>query len=59
MTFPKLFKLTSSKKIQVWEISTEGNNIIVIQGQLDGKKQRYEETIKKGKNIYGNFSNSL
>ncbi len=51
MTFPKLYKLTSSKKIQEWEISTEGNNIIVVQGQLDGKKQRYEETIKKGKNI--------
>jgi len=51
MKLPKLYKLTSSKKIQEWEISTEGNNIIVIQGQVDGKKQRYEETIKKGKSI--------
>ena len=51
MKLPKLYKLTSSKKIQVWEISTEDNKIIVIQGQLEGKKQYYEETIKKGKNI--------
>ena len=49
--FSKLYKLTSSKKIQEWEISTKGNKIIVIQGQLDGKKQQYEETIKEGKNI--------
>ncbi len=49
--FPKLYKLTSSKKIQEWEIFTEGNKIIIIQGQIDGKKQRYEQTIKEGKNI--------
>jgi len=51
MKLPKLYKLTSSKKIQEWEISTEGNKIIVVQGQLKGKKQRYEQTIKEGKNI--------
>ena len=51
MKLPKLFKLTSTEKIQVWEISTEGNKLIVIQGQLEGKKQRYEEVIKTGKNI--------
>lgn len=51
MKLPKLYKLTSSNKVQIWEIYTEKNNIITIQGQLDGKKQRYEETIKKGKNI--------
>lgn len=51
MIFPKLFKKTSSGKIQEWEISTNENKIIVIQGQLHGKKQRYEETINKGKNI--------
>ena len=51
MKFPKLFKLTSSGKIQEWEILTNKNTIIVIQGQIDGKKQRYEETIFKGKNI--------
>lgn len=51
MNFPKLYKLTSSKKIQEWEIFTEGNKIITIQGQIDGKKQRYEEVIEHGKNI--------
>jgi len=51
MIYPKLYKLTSSGKIQEWEILTEENKIIVIQGQLNGKKQRYEATIAKGKNI--------
>lgn len=51
MQFPKLYKLTASGKIQEWEISTEGNKIIIIQGQQNGKKQRYEEIISEGKNI--------
>ena len=51
MKYPKLYKLTSTGKIQEWEIFTKGNKIIVIQGQLNGKKQCYEETISKGKNI--------
>lgn len=51
MTLPKLYKLTSTGKIQEWQIFTEDNKIVVIQGQIDGKKQRYEQTIKKGKNI--------
>jgi len=51
MKLPILYKLTSTKKVQEWCISTEDNAIIVIQGQVDGKKQRYEETISKGKNI--------
>jgi len=51
MILPKLFKKTSTGKIQEWQISTEGNKKIVIQGQVSGKKQRYEETISKGKNI--------
>jgi len=51
MKLPKLYKLTSSGKIQEWDISTEDNKLIVIQGQVDGKKQRYEQTIKEGKNI--------
>jgi len=51
MKLPILYKLTSNKKVQEWEISTEDNKVIVIQGQIDGKKQRYEETISKGKNI--------
>lgn len=50
MNYQKLYKRTSSGKIQEWEISTEENKIITIQGQTDGKKQRYEEIIKEGKN---------
>ena len=49
MIFPKLYKLTSTNRIQEWEIFAEENKIIVIQGQQNGKKQRYEETIKEGK----------
>jgi len=51
MKFPILFKLTSSGKIQEWEISTEDNVVVVIQGQVDGKKQVYRDVIKEGKNI--------
>ena len=51
MKLPILYKLTSTKKVQEWCISTEDNAIIVIQGQVDGKKQRYSELISKGKNI--------
>ncbi len=51
MKLPILYKLTSTKKVQEWQIFTEDNKVIVIQGQLDGKKQRYEETISKGKNV--------
>lgn len=51
MKFPKLYKLTSSNKVQIWTIYTVKNKIIIVQGQQDGKKQRYEEIIKKGKNI--------
>jgi len=51
MNYPKLYKLTSIGKIQEWEISTEENTIVVTQGQVDGKKQVYRETIKEGKNI--------
>ena len=51
MKLPILYKRTSTGKIQEWEISTKGNKIIVVQGQLEGKKQLYVETINKGKNI--------
>ena len=50
MNLPKLYKLTSSSKVQEWEISTEGSDIITVQGQINGKKQCYKQTIKKGKN---------
>ena len=51
MKYSKLYKKTSTGKIQEWGIFTEKNKIITIQGQKSGKKQRYEETIKEGKNI--------
>ena len=51
MKYPKLFKKTVTNKIQEWEIFTKENCIITIQGQQNGKKQRYEEIIKEGKNI--------
>ena len=51
MKLPILYKLTSKNKIQSWQIFTEDNVVVIIQGQLKGKKQRYEETISKGKNI--------
>ncbi|KKM94774.1 hypothetical protein LCGC14_1194860 [marine sediment metagenome] len=51
MKLPILYKLTSTGKIQEWCIGTERNKIIVIQGQVDGKKQEYVEVISKGKNI--------
>ncbi len=52
MNLPRLYKLTSTGKIQEWQIWTEdGNMIVTVQGQLDGKKQVYRERIKNGKNI--------
>ena len=51
MKYSKLYKKTSTGKIQEWEISTEDNKIITVQGQQNGKKQEYKEFIKEGKNI--------
>ena len=55
-TFPTLYKKTSTGKVQTWAVSVNSNEdghgvITVVQGQLDGKKQTYVETIKAGKNI--------
>lgn len=50
-TFPTLYKKTSTGATQMWSIGVDGNNIIVNFGQVDGKIQRTEETIKDGKNI--------
>ena len=50
-TFPKLYKLTSTGAIQEWEISTLGNEIHTVYGQLNGKKQKTVDIIKAGKNI--------
>lgn len=49
--FPKLYKLTSTGKIQEWEIWVEGNVIHKRHGQQNGKKQHTTDTISKGKNI--------
>ena len=48
---PRLYKLTSTSKIQVWKISVCENKITREFGQLDGKIQVNEEEIKEGKNI--------
>lgn len=50
-TLPTLFKKTSTGAIQMWSIGVDKNVIIVNHGQVDGKIQRNEETIKEGKNI--------
>jgi DNA ligase-1 len=51
MTFPTLYKRTSTGKIQCWNISTNGPEIITIFGLTDGKRQTASDTIKIGKNI--------
>lgn len=51
MKFQKLYKMTSTGKIQEWEIDVEDNIIRVSHGQKDGKKQLTKEVIKAGKNI--------
>ena len=49
--FKKLYKLTSNKAIQEWEIYVKGNVIHKCYGLQNGKKQHVTDTIKKGKNI--------
>lgn len=49
-TFPILYKRTSTGKTQMWSIGVDKNVIIVDHGQVDGKIQHDEETIKSGKN---------
>lgn len=46
----KLFKKTSTGKIQVWIVLSHKNQVKTIYGTLDGKKQSTMDTIK-GKNI--------
>lgn len=50
-TLPTLYKLTSAGKVQMWSIGVSKNVIVVNHGQVDGKIQRTEETIKEGKNV--------
>lgn len=49
--FPRLFKKTSTGKIQTWEIYVNGTTMYSESGQLEGKKVKSEDTIKEGKNI--------
>lgn len=49
-TLPTLYKRTSTGATQMWSIGVDANTIIVNFGQVDGKIQRTEETIKSGKN---------
>ncbi len=49
-TFPTLYKKTSTGKTQMWQIGVDANVIIVDHGQVGGKIQHEEETIKEGKN---------
>jgi len=51
MRFQTLYKMTSTGKLQEWEIYTDENVITTIHGQIFGKKQINSETIKSGKNI--------
>jgi DNA ligase-1 len=50
-TLPTLFKLTSTGAIQEWTIGVEDRSIVVIHGQVDGKKQHTLDIIKEGKNV--------
>ena len=51
MKMAKLYKRTSTGKIQEWEIEVEGNQYRTISGQQDGKKIINEWTTCEGKNI--------
>lgn len=55
-TFPPLYKKTSAGKIQEWTVAVRENadgtgTIVINQGQVDGKKQIYEEQVTEGKNL--------
>lgn len=53
--FPKLYKKTSTGKIQSWEVYALEDNgvatIVNLYGQVDGKIQESRETVLEGKNI--------
>ena len=49
--FPTLYKKTSTGAIQQWTISVNGNEIVTVFGQSDGKMQTTSDTIREGKNI--------
>jgi len=53
--YPKLYKKTSTGKIQEWEVHVEGQDtvpeIVNNYGQVDGKIQESRELVMEGKNI--------
>jgi DNA ligase-1 len=51
MELKPLFKANSAGSIQQWRIWVEGSTIITEFGQVGGKLQRSEDTIKVGKNV--------
>lgn len=55
-TFPTLVKAAAKGKVQQWTISVRANSdgtgtIITEHGQVNGAKQRAEDTIREGKNL--------
>jgi len=50
-SFPRLYKKSSKGKLQVWDIMTDDNEIVVTHGLEDGKKQTDSKLIKEGKNV--------
>lgn len=51
MLLPKIYKRTSTGKIQEWTVEVEGNQFRTISGQTDGKKVISAWTTCAGKNI--------
>ena len=51
MQFPRLYKKSSLGKMLIWDISTEGAQIITKHGQEDGQIQTSIENVKEGKNL--------
>ena len=49
-TFPVLYQKTNTGAIQRWKIWVEGTTIYTEYGQVDGKLQVTQDTIKEGKN---------
>lgn len=49
--FDKLYKQTTTGKIQEWQVQVLGNIVTSTYGQVDGKLQQTNDVVKKGKNI--------
>lgn len=48
---PRLYKLSSTGGMQIWDVWTEGNVIQVRHGREEGKVQATSTVIKEGKNL--------